>query len=406
MYKVYVVELASGYRESHKINSSFHSVTLLPKAGRTYNVSISGVNNVGEGSRSTPVTFKIPEVCDQFFFCNTYSYYVVAGGGALLIALLATCVVLLCKKTCCRRKVTYCRDIKDRQVSLSTLKRAEHGIRNINLDDIDSMTDVNSEMQEVDDEVDDMRHQYQHQREPVYNNGWVFNSNHVAQSQMDSQYATLDSIGKSSCSSLSSMSQEEEHSTMSSLPRRRDEVVPEQRVAYPYEVPSRKGSSEIQHIYQSVDEAADDVLPFRIHANQKSHSVNTLPSSIPSSTSTSRESSVEPRFATLGPRVGGDGGYSLPPLPEYSPPPLRRSTLDLMERLREESDPYNSSQAPLSTSSHYRASGRGGSVPDILDIHSPLCLSDDSLANHGPTQTPPPNFYYESTPQWMPSARI
>jgi hypothetical protein len=109
MYKVYVVELASGYRESHKINSSFHSVTLLPKAGRTYNVSISGVNNVGEGSRSTPVTFKIPEVCDQFFFCNTYSYYVVAGGGALLIALLATCVVLLCKKTCCRRKVTYCR---------------------------------------------------------------------------------------------------------------------------------------------------------------------------------------------------------------------------------------------------------------------------------------------------------
>ena len=49
----------------------------------------------------------------------------------------------------------------------------------------DSMTDMNPEKQEVDDEVVDMRHQYQHQREPVYNNGWwVFNSNHVVQSQI------------------------------------------------------------------------------------------------------------------------------------------------------------------------------------------------------------------------------
>ena len=47
--------------------------------------------------------------------------------------------------------------------------------KNIDLDDIDSMTDVNYnsryEMQEVDgEEVDDVRHQYQHHWELAYSN--------------------------------------------------------------------------------------------------------------------------------------------------------------------------------------------------------------------------------------------
>ena len=287
--------------------------------------------------------------------------------------------------------------------------------RAVDLNDFESMTDVNSEAPDLDHEDLTRPH---HRREPLYNNGWVYQGGHGngMHPQLDNQYATLDSVGKSSCSSLSSFSHEGPSSV--SPAQKRDQTLPEKTAAFPYEIPSRKGSGDLNHIYQSVDDASDEMVrvPAYPYDVPGSRSTNTLPS-IPSSTSTSRESSVEPRFATLGSRSGGNAGYSLPPLPEHSPPPLRRSTLDLMERLREESDYYGNSghvDRPIRAASspvvsHFRVGGMNGhtgSVPGIMDQHSPLCMSDDSLANHGPTQTPPPDYYDDSSSRWLKTAHL
>ena len=117
--------------------------------------------------------------------------------------------------------------------------------------------------------------------------------------------------------------------------------------------------------------------------------------------------------------------FPLPPPPDHPPPPLRRSTLDIVELMREElhhssqGEPAGArtvGQAPLhsifpslcagvlhsrafssSSDNHYRVSSSALRQPNSFpDLHSPVYSSDSSLANNGPTQTPPPELLSDS----------
>ena len=116
--------------------------------------------------------------------------------------------------------------------------------------------------------------------------------------------------------------------------------------------------------------------------------------------------------------------FLLPPPPDHPPPPLRRSTLDLMELMREET--HHSSQGKVAQSrpgalvpgcllsfagvlhsrtlsspseNHCHVSSSALRQPSSFpNLHSPVFSSDSSLANNGPTQTPPPELL--SDPLW------
>ena len=253
------------------------------------------------------------------------------------------------------------------------------------------------------------------------------------QSLQNNQYATLEPVDRSSAD-LDSISSNTENEP-SPIPSQESG---NQNIAFPYEVPSVNSSVGMlqhlpnvvrsqEHVYQSVD---DSHFPSPSYTSTlpplKS---NTMPS-WPSSRSTSRNPSEEPalpfgRFSQTQPFDQTDllpaPPSVIPPPPSHAPPPLRRSTLDLVQKLKEESVieqvAHNPSLLRARTPSVdllYRRSPysqpdphRRSSVPDLFDSHSPIFSSGDSLANHGPTQTPPPillltdNFTWNKVPNYM-----
>ena len=63
--QVYIRDISLHEREetNHTVDWHKHMVTLLPERGVVYNISVSGVNDKGEGIRSTPIPLTIPGGC-------------------------------------------------------------------------------------------------------------------------------------------------------------------------------------------------------------------------------------------------------------------------------------------------------------------------------------------------------